>query len=327
MNRKIMALLVVMLLAGCNAVAQSTPSVQQAPVEIINPGVASYCEIVPIKTPTAIIDLGGSSQTEMLAINSCVIELPKALYSSSYCSNPDANWGGVNITLPKLNQNGYVTYPKNCTLNNSKYGDNQVLLCNGPAGSSVTIRVVNTCKPPSAMLPDLPLSCPAPFYGKSKNPTDQYCAYTGFVVPTPAPVQPSCPAGYVPAYKSTRGCVAIDKNNPVPKVSTVCPVNYRMDKYGSSCVWSPPKCSEGYEFSPSKNCCQPAQTYPPIKACPEGYSVVNGLCRSNSKDLQYSDSKVYTFTEGSCKASPQTEKPMPPQSTPTICTDPAGGCP
>jgi hypothetical protein len=51
------------------------------------------------------------------------------------------------------------------------------------------------------------------------------------------------------------------------------------------------------------------------------------LCRSNSKDLQYSDSKVYTFTEGSCKASPQTEKPMPPQSTPTICTDPAGGCP
>lgn len=316
----------VLLMAGCNAAAQSTSSVQQAPVEIINLGVAPYCEIVPTETPTAIIDLGGSSQTDRLAINSCVIELPKALYSSSYCSNPNANWGGVNITVPKLSQNGYVTYPKNCSLSKSKTGESQGLVCNGPSGSSVNITVVNTCQPSSAMLPDLPLSCPAPFYGKSKNPNDQFCAYTGFKVPTPVPVTSSCPAGYKAEYKSTTLCIALEQTNPVQRVNAVCPDHYRLDKFGS-CEWSPPKCSTGYEFNPSKSCCQPAQAYPPIKACPEGYSVVNGVCKSKDSGVVYSDSKVYTFTQGSCKVAPQTNKPQPLQPTPTTCDPATGACP
>lgn len=321
-----MALLAVLLLAGCNAAAQSTASVQQAPVAIINPGVAPYCEIVPTETPTAISDLGGSSQTEMLAMKSCVVELPKALYSSSYCSNPNANWGGVNITIPQLSQNGYVTYPKNCTLSKSKTGGTQVLVCNGPAGSSVTITVVNTCKPSSAMLPDLPLSCPAPFYGKSKNPNDQFCAYTGFKAPTPVPVKPSCPAGYKTEYKSTTQCIALEQTNPVQRVNAVCPRNYALNKYGS-CEWSPPKCSAGYEFNSSKGCCQQTQTYPPIPACPAGYSVVEGVCKSSESDVVLSDSKVYTFTQGSCKVAPQTDKPQPLQPTPTTCDPATGACP
>lgn len=324
MNKKIMALLAVLLLAGCNAAAQSTASVQQAPVEISNPGVALYCGIVLTQTPTAISNLGGSSQTEMLAMNSCVIELPKALYSSSYCSNPDANWGGVNITIPPLGQNGYVSFPKNCTLQKSKSGDYQVLACNGPSGSSFTVTVTMTCQPPSAMAPDLAPSCPKPFYGIPKS--GQYCVYTGFKIPTPNPVRPSCPSGYKPAYKNDRECNAIEKSNPVQVVSTVCPANYRMDKYGS-CIWSPPKCSAGYEYSPSKSCCQPIQTYPPIKACLEGYSVVGEVCKSDSRNIQYSDSKVYTFQEGSCKGPPQTDKPLPPQPSPTFCDPATGACP
>jgi hypothetical protein len=326
MNKIIMALLAVLLLAGCNAAAQSTASVQQVPVEIINPGVAPYCEIVPTKMPTAISDLGGFSQTEMLAMNSCGIELPKALYSSSYCSNPSANWGGVNITIPPLGQYGYVSYPKNCTLHKSKIGDNQVLLCNGPSGSSVMITVTMTCQPPSAIAPDLPRSCPKPFYAVSKSLNDQNCVYTGFTFPTPAPVIPSCPNGYLPAYKSEKECTAIEKINPVQSVPAVCPANYRMDKYGS-CIWSPPECSAGYEFSSSKQCCQLVPTYPSIRACPNGYSVVGGVCKSDSRNVQYSDSKVYTFTQGSCKAAPQTDKPLPPQPTPTFCDPATGACP
>ena len=181
-------ILLATLLFGCNAVSTSISPGGQVPLEVPNASVVAYCENPATATP---IMASNSSQTDMLSVNTCVVELPKALHSSRYCSNPDANWGGVNITIPPLGQYGYVSYPKNCTLNKSKYGENQVLLCNGPAGSSVTIKVTDTCKPPSAMAPDLPLSCPAPFYSKSKNPNDQFCAYTGFVVPTPAPVQPS----------------------------------------------------------------------------------------------------------------------------------------
>lgn len=140
-----------------------------------------------------------------------VVELPATLQVNSYCLNKASKLGGATVTVSQ-GLAGFINVPPNCSVvvdEDSLHA--KKVVCSGPAGSTVTLTVQNSCTPPATNQPDVVQpSCPQDFVMDSKG----FCSYL------PKRDSPTCPMGY--HFETESNCCRED----TPGGFSACPTGY-----------------------------------------------------------------------------------------------------